>query len=281
MDAMLKYVFRLAFISFLIGSLGLVYYFQKNQSLSPVMATIDDFRTVQEPVNALVLNTATADIAFTYSNLSEVTVRLVGEINEKARNQLKLDTQMTGSTLRISVEEPEFFGFSFGPQMHLQLQVTVPSKQYERIAIYTSTGDIHTSQVESSGCDIETATGDVSVEGFKGKQITVSSSTGDLKLREIQGNAALDSETGSVEMLEWTELTQDVTIETSTGDISIRARKTPPAAQLDLTSSTGEVTVDWTDLQYREKEEHRILATLGSGGPRVIARSSTGDISIQ
>jgi lia operon protein LiaG len=76
-------------------------------------------------------------------------------------------------------------------------------------------------------------------------------------------------------------LSYPVEIDTDTGDVRISVGKPPAAAIVSLESDTGDVTLNWPALSYEVKEEHRVQGSVGTGGPTLSVRSSTGDIRIQ
>ncbi len=282
MDAMFKKVFRLALVCFLVGAVGLVYYFQKNQTWYSGMEPVNEQRTVQEQVKSLELDTATVDLDIVAGDRSDIGVRLSGEVNRKRKDALRLITEMRGDgTLYIAVKEPNHLGFSFGPDHDLRLEVIIPNRELERITVKSNTGDVHASALTAGVSSFETDTGDLALEGIKGNHLQATSHTGDLQLRQIEAKVDVGNDTGDVKIIDLAELKQDITIQTATGDVSIDARNTPAAAQIDLMTDTGDVNVKWSGLDYQEKDESEVRATIGTGGPRIEVSSSTGDISIR
>lgn len=269
-------------LSFFAGTAGLLYYFSKHESWTINMISYNKQQVIDaNAVSAIDIDADTADVAFTVSNLDKISVRLVGEIKEDMQKDLRFDTY-TGQfgTLGVKVDVPEDFGFTFGPTGSLQLQVIVPQKLYEQVRIKTLTGDVHTSRLEAAAYSFQSVTGDLELEGFTGKDLHIDTETGDITARAIEAKVNASSQTGEVE-LQFAKLTDDVLLDTETGDIELRLDNQPAAVQLDIQSDTGEIRAELSNLHIEAKDEHRLIGSIGDGGPRVHAKSSTGDIELR
>jgi lia operon protein LiaG len=267
MKRMLKRLLLLGFVCFLLGAGGLLYYFSKYGMLQINMVTFDEQHVLDaKGLTSVEMETETADIAFTVGNLEQISVRLVGEINENRGKDLQFQPVLTeNGTLQIRVDEPEHIGFSFGPSGSLQLQVIVPQKVYDQVRIKTITGDVHASMLEANICKLQSVTGDMELEGFKGKELTVKTQTGDLTGREIEAQVDIETQTGDAE-LQLAKLSQNVSVGSQTGELLISLKNPPDAAQFDLRSDTGEIKAELPNLHVEQQDEQRLKGFIGNGG---------------
>jgi lia operon protein LiaG len=286
MGRLLKKLALLAFLSLLIGVSGLAYLFGKDQAWPIHKSGIHEEKRVDgKRVKRLEIKTATADVRLSRSPDENIHIELLGEAYKQAAHEsfLRVEETLSGE-LDIEVIEAKRFFLTFGSLRDLELHVALPETEYEQLQVSTSTGDIESSdELKEKQLKLATSTGEIVINGYSGDELTVSSSTGDMRLININSGVIIESSTGSVEELQLRELSKDVRIETSTGDIHIRANNLPESASFDLESNTGELEVALSNLNVAHKSEHRLNATLGSGngGPNIRVRSSTGDITFQ
>lgn len=277
-----KRLFRLSLLLFILGASGLVWLFSKQEFFTFSMQKVDEQRTIDQVVKRLELTTDTADVSITASNLSSPSVRLVGEVSQRQKERLQFLSEVTpDGTLRVEVREQLHVDLFFPGNGSLQLQVLLPEAIYEKISMETATGDIKSQALQAKKAKIHSSTGDVELDGFTGDLLDVETDTGDMNLASIRSSVKIDSSTGEVNKLVLPELVNDVEIETDTGDVRVWVAKQPAAATLTLESDTGDVGADWAPLSYEAKEEHLLKASVGTGGPTLSVKSSTGDIRIQ
>lgn len=87
-----------------------------------------------------------------------------------------------------------------------------------------------------------------------------------MSLREITSEVNIDSQTGDVDQLQLTELSRDVVIKTSTGEVSVLMKTPPVAAQIDLQSSAGEVEAEIPNIVTSKRDENYLRGTIGTEG---------------
>ncbi|WNC16685.1 DUF4097 family beta strand repeat-containing protein [Brevibacillus brevis] len=275
-----KRLFGISLLLFVVGVSGLVWLFSKQEMFAVSLKPVDEQRTITETVKSLDLATDTVDVLIERSSQPSVSVRLVGEVDERQRYQLTSDISPDGK-LTVAVTEQMHINMFFWGNGHLQLHVLLPDAAYDQIALKTETGDIRSMALQSRQARIRTSTGDIDLDGFSGERLEVQTETGDMRMQGIKAQVSVESSTGDVNKLELTELVHDADIRTDTGDVRISVEKKPSAARLELASDTGDVQADWPNLTYERREEQHVTATVGTGGPALSVRSSTGDIRIQ
>lgn len=278
-----KTILKLGLFCFLVGAVGLIYYFSKYQNLQPNMVPYDQQVTLDaKEVRNIEIETILTDVSFTVSNLNQISVRLVGNVRDKKKERLKFEHQVApDGTLQINVEEPVNAGINFGPGSRLHLQVNIPQKQYEQVKIQTSMADIRASALEASYYTLRSNMGNIEIDGFKGKELNVETDTGDIRAKAVDSKVELKSDTGNIENLVLARLTNAVSVETDTGDITIVLKTKPQATSLNLRSDTGDISSNLSDINYDVKEEHELQGSIGTNGAVVKVRSSTGDITLE
>lgn len=232
-----------------------------------------------------------SDIRIVRTSSAEIQIRLTGEYPKYADPFVLLNASIDSNrTLNAQIRmRPQF---PIGVDLNLittllkghggifpTVTVELPEKKYESISVKSNTGDIFLASVESAAATAETDTGDIELEGFRGDRLQVSSKTGDMRLQQVQGEVALESNTGDVE-LHLGALERNVSAKTDTGDVVFSA-KPPFAAQLDLHSDTGRISANVPVANLENREKHQLKANVGIGGPLVKIRSATGDITVE
>ncbi|MGN7468419.1 DUF4097 family beta strand repeat-containing protein [Brevibacillus sp. SAFN-007a] len=277
-----KKLFGISLLLFVVGVCGLVWLFSKQEYFAFSLKKIEEQRTIEQPFQSVVVEAGTADLVMMPTTAAQATVRLTGELSEQQKEWLQLTSEVTADgTLRVQVQEKLHVTLFYPGSGELKLEIRLPEKAYESIRLETATGDITSGALTAKTGEVFSDTGDVELTGYAGERLEVQTDTGDVKLADIRARLDIDSSTGQIDKLVLPELTHDVTIRTDTGDVRILVEKQPEAAQLELESDTGDIEVNWAPLSYAKKEERSIEASIGTAGPKLSVKSSTGDIRIQ
>ncbi|MGG0935371.1 DUF4097 family beta strand repeat-containing protein [Brevibacillus centrosporus] len=277
-----KKLFGLCLLLFIIGVAGLGWLFSKQEQFAFSLKTIDEARTIEQKVKALDLSVDTTDVLIKKSDTGSTMVRLVGETAEDDVDRIQFDSNVDADgMLRVSVRKPMQFKPFFMGNGQLRVEVMLPEAVYDSISLETATGDIKSEAIAAKEANVTSSTGDIDIAGFTGDRLTLDTDTGDMKLLNIQSALTIESSTGDVSKLVLSELSHDVDIRTDTGDIRLSTEKKPAEAKLELQTDTGDISVDWPGLNYEQKEEHYVKASIGSGGSILSVKTSTGDIRIQ
>ncbi|RNB54377.1 hypothetical protein EDM57_17060 [Brevibacillus gelatini] len=275
-------LFGLSLLLFVVGVCGLIWLFARQEHFVFSLKKLEDVRVIEQPFKAVSIETATADLVITPTKTAQATVRLTGEISEQHKERLQLTSEVTeDGTLRVQLQEKLFVSLFYPGSEDLRLEIMLPEKEYESIRLETATGDIKSGVLTAKTGKVSSGAGDVDLTGYAGERLDVRTDTGDLKLAGIRATLNVYSSTGEIDKLVLPELTQDVTVRTDTGDVRIEVEKLPEAAQLELASDVGDIEVQWANLSFAKREEQNIKASVGTGGPKLAVKSSTGDIRIQ
>ncbi|MGE5701825.1 MAG: DUF4097 family beta strand repeat-containing protein [Clostridia bacterium] len=283
MKRIVRYVFLLSLLLFLIGASGLAYLYARHPEIvfhqvnqTPIQ---EEKRFDASKVKGLAISTDTTDISVVSGEGKEVIVRLTGQISGSRKNGLRFETGLTPEQqVTVDLEHQVQFGFNMGMSSSLDLQIVVPPKLYEELKITTSTGDIELKNVQANTMHVETSTGTVNVFASKGKEMEITTSTGDVEVTDSQAAYNIQSDTGDITLKQ--KLEQNVTINTSTGDVVCKLTRVPEAFRVDAESSTGDVDTEMVVQLEEKRTENSYFGTKGSNGPVVDIRSTTGSIRI-
>ncbi|MGG4497902.1 DUF4097 family beta strand repeat-containing protein [Brevibacillus reuszeri] len=277
-----KKIFGISLLLFLLGASGLVWMFTKQDYFSFSLAQVNEERTIQEAFTSVDVATGTVDVVITPSSLPTASVRLVGEASDQQMERMQFASKvLPDGTLKVDVNEKLHVNLFFPVSGRLQLELYLPEKDYEKLALNTATGDIKASKLSVKKTNIVSSTGDVELDGLSGESLDIQTDTGDMKLSGIRSAVQIQTTTGEIDSLLLPELVHNVSIESETGDIRIKVDQEPAAANLDLSTETGSIKTSWKLLSYELKSEKKVTGSIGTGGPTVNVRTTTGDIRIQ
>lgn len=142
-----------------------------------------------------------------------------------------------------------------------------------------SSGDVRLLGAEGS-CKVNSSSGDVEVD-FNGNtgQVNVESSSGKITVKELDGSAVLDSTSGNIEA-EFTGFLDDSKLEASSGEIDVELPR-DASFMLDARTASGRIQVDFPITVTGEIKKDRISGSVGTAGPSLEIKTSSGDISIR
>lgn len=286
MIRILKYVFLLSLLLFIVGAAGLVYSYVKYPDIPFGAVAVKKIEEQKEfeakGITVLKVETDTPDVSVISGKDDVIRANLSGELTDRQKNALMFEASQTNEgELSIDLKrgtDIDIFPFQFNGGV--KLVITVPQKQFERIELVTGTGDVRMKDMSAKLVFLETSTGTVDVKNGTAQDITISTSTGDIRLSDSKGKMKLETDTGDISATFSKKLEQDLDIDTSTGDVAVQLEELPKALRTELESSTGEVTARITGLQTDRQREHSFKAAYGTDGPLIQIQTSTGDIAL-
>lgn len=287
MRGLIAKIALLALVAFLVGVGGLIFLAVRSHSMPVEQTVIHEEKTIEATkLTHLDVETDTADIQVTQSQDNLIHVQLKGEAYgtyKQLSNDARLRVEETGNNgVNIVVTESDFFPISFMTIRDLRLEVAIPAKQYDQLRLASSTGNVGIEPtVTAANMSLHTSTGDIALGGFTGVELKVGTDTGNMELQQVASDeVTVNSSTGDLEELELLRLTKELKAESSTGDIAVRMAKLPESLNLTMRSDTGDMEAELPGLSFGEKDEHKITATRGTGGPKIEMESSTGNLKI-
>ncbi|WP_281883533.1 DUF4097 family beta strand repeat-containing protein [Paenibacillus sp. YYML68] len=225
----------------------------------------------------LKLELTSTDVELLPSSGSEIEFELHGKGSSRYVKQVKLEVEPKGSTLYATVERPS--GTSFGSSLELTLTARIPEKQWESIIVRTESGDMMLSELQAQAIELQTSSGDIEVEQFVAEKLSFRTNSGDVAIEGAEASRVKgETSSGNVE-LELEQLTQDVELNTMSGNVSVMVEAEPASLSLDFEGSSGEGEVDWPSMSHFERSENgnQLRGTVGDGAAKLKVRTKSGD----
>jgi len=144
--------------------------------------------------------------------------------------------------------------------------------------LYTSGGGIEVGNV-AGNVQAKTSGGSVSVD-HAGGDVYIRSSGGGIDIGEAAGTVDAETSGGSINAKLAQQPKADSRLSTSGGGITV-AIAPSVAVELDAHTSGGDVTTDVPITIQGRQNESSIAGKINGGGPRLVLRSSGGDIRIR
>jgi hypothetical protein len=147
------------------------------------------------------------------------------------------------------------------------------------VSLNSGSGDITASGVRGTRLRLETGSGNVTVTDAKAAEFHVETGSGDIDATSAEGDD-LSFETGSGNVdVALTATFRSVTIETGSGDVTL---KVPPTAgaEVDLDTGSGDIDLGGLTLQVRRIEHDHVTGTLGDGRGRLSVETGSGNVRL-
>jgi hypothetical protein len=258
------------------------------------------------------LSTDVGSVAVTGTSNNEVSV--VAELwgSERDVNEFEITADQTGSGVDVKGRSKRGHGFwNFGSN-NLDIRYTISVPREYNLEMNTSGGNVSVSTVKgtvkggTSGgnidvmkvegpVDLRTSGGNLHAEGITGKldmetsggevrvtgvvgDVDVSTSGGDIRLSDVDGKVRAETSGGDV-AVRLKSANKGIYVETSGGNIELAMAKNSNA-NIDASTSGGEVICDLPITMSGKISENRIKGAINGGGATVHARTSGGDIRI-
>ncbi len=256
------------------------------------------------------LDASMGDVDIKSWDKQEVYVKILG--NQKAEDKVDFSFDNNDNEVNITAKKKgSFLNFLWGNGIKLKFEISVPANFNNYIR--TSGGDIHFEGIKgdqvlkTSGGDIwvgmsdgdikvSTSGGDINLDGSKGT-IDLSTSGGDIMGRNFSGSLSCSTSGGDIKLigsnsyvnaetsggdidLSYTGENKGIELSTSGGEISLML----PAdfnASANLKTSGGSIDCDFKGNNAVKISSSRYEADFNSGGAKLIAKTSGGDITVK
>ncbi|WP_312472043.1 DUF4097 family beta strand repeat-containing protein [Neobacillus sp.] len=275
---MKKYSIVAAILGLVIGVIGVVAYGYTHDNYSTV--TIDETKTINaKDINKIVLESSLASVHFSPTKSDDITVHLHGGTSKK---DLVFSVNTSGDTAKIEIRKKNDHLFQFSPfgfmTNELQADVEVPQKMYSELKGHSQAGSITVEQISANHFDLDSSAGSIKANDLKG-DVTAHSSAGSMKLTNIEGKLDLTDSAGSIDV-QLKAISHDIYASSSAGSVRIVTEHQPESLQMNLQTSAGHVDVNLSNVSYNTKDRDRVIASIGSGGPKLKLQSSAGSVSV-
>lgn len=254
-------------------------------------------------VKNITIKSGSTDIKMKQGTGDDVQVQLRGIGNvENLMQKYQFVVEQQGDTAHIEfIQENESLTrkfFRFQSSSSLTLEIQVPKKLYEELQVDIASGSVsiqdfqgkivgleaksgrlELKNIEASRAELRVASGEVEVSSLKSDELIAEGQSGSFDMENISGALRLNLSSGSAD-LRFAELTKDVDIDVSSGEVTLYAPKSS-SFEFDGRAASGDINVDFPNLNVQTQEDHELRGQVGSGGPTVRMGASSGDIEVK
>lgn len=275
----LNKVFVGALLVFLVGAVGTAYLFFRGGTPFHPVAVNQSQEFAAESLRNLVIDTNSMDISLVKSRTDQLAVRLSGNASQHVADSFQFETKAEGDTLHIKLPQNSLIDIGVN-YSDVRLEVQIPEQTLEQITIDSGFGDIHVEQLQAGQLNIN-SNGDIYVHNFSGQEVVIHSHVGDIALDRVQAKMDITSSVGDIK-LDLQQVTDDIAINsTGVGDVKVRLSERPTALQVDLQTTVGEISSKLPDARLEMNGRQKLVASIGTDGPLLKIRTTTGDIKIE
>ena len=252
-------------------------------------------KLVVAPGGTLTLRTDIGSVTIRGGSGNEVSVLADMHGKESDVSRFFITADQSGNDVQVKgqFQEKARSWFRSVNNFDVQFVITVPHEY--NVDVHTSGGTVEVSAVKGT-LNGGTSGGDIKVHEIEGP-ISMETSGGDIRLVALTGDADVKTSGGSIDAesvngrvdartsggnvrLKISGENKGIHAETSGGNIELSIPKAV-GAQLDLSTSGGDVTCDMPVTVSGKIREDNIKGTVNGGGSEVYAHTSGGNISLR
>jgi len=244
---------------------------------SMYLSSYDDLQLIKEksfnisPGKNLLVDITSGDVKVTYWDKDEVYIKIFG--NENAMEKMNFNMDGTEEMIKITGKKKSSISSWFS-NMNVEVEIKVPAQF--NLDISTAGGDIKCGGITGNAL-LNTSGGDIWADRFSGL-INASTSGGDIYL--FCNDAQINAETSGGDInLEYEGLNKGIDLSTSGGDIEVKVQKEFNAS-MELSTSGGDVSCSLNMSNVKKSSGSRLIGDLNSGGQKLSAHTSGGDITV-
>lgn len=277
----------------------------------------DEHKTVEgEKVASVQISTSSTDVNLLKSNDDQIHVDFTGQVKNGGfgGGDYQVNTALSGDVLKVEVEREWSFQIGFTNERNLRLDVRLPEKVFNELAVSTSSGDIEAKGLKAETVVLRSSSGDIQGGDIQGKSLKFRTSSGDMLLQNLIGRLYAETSSGEVGLRKWTgesleaesssgnllmsdltgkvkansssgelrigmsALQENIDLSTSSGNVEVRLPSNS-YMKLNFRSSSGEANVEFP-MQISRQEKGSFIAEIGTGGPSVRVDTSSGDLRV-
>lgn len=223
------------------------------------------------PGKNLLVELNSGDVKVTYWNKSEVSIKIWGD--DDAQEKMIFSVEGNGEEIKVTGKKKSS-SFSWFSSIDVEVEIKVPSEF--NLEISTAGGDIKCGGIKGKA-NLNTSGGDVWADKFSG-DLNASTSGGDIFL--FCNDAQINAETSGGDInMEYEGENKGIDLSTSGGDIEVKVAKEFKAS-MELSTSGGDVSCSLSMTNIKKASGSRLIGDLNSGGEKLSAHTSGGDITV-
>ncbi|PWA10666.1 hypothetical protein DCC39_10885 [Pueribacillus theae] len=268
-----------------IGGLGMFITGTTSFSVGP-KAQIDEEKQMNaDNITNLDIKVDVGKVRIKESKGDKIDVHFHGKTAKHAKK--KFDVKSESGTLNVTalIGKNETFnipylniGFDYNKD-YPTLDIHVPKKTFEKIAIKADVGEIHLGDIDVKALNAANEVGQIVVEKFNGDSARLSSSVGMVKVKSAVGKIDVRTETGTIEVT-MEKMTENLNATSEVGEVKVMLKEVPTDLKLDLASEVGRAKVKGLT-GFDNLSGGNIKSSIGENGPTLKVRTEVGAISVR
>ncbi|WP_459501037.1 DUF4097 family beta strand repeat-containing protein [Bacillus sp. C1] len=251
-----------------------------------------DFKTQQKSISAsgidnIDINSDLVGIKIHPSQDGKIHANIAGKASRLADYDATISSK--GQSIEIHTVEKNGGASALSLTKTIALHVYLPEKDFKKIAISTKMSSLHVnSNLHTKKLEFTSSLGNLDVQRFTGEKFTVNTG-GHVRINKLSGDVNIKSNSGNIQINEWSHLLANSEIYTNKGNVQIGANKLPSSLSLDLHSNgyietNLDITNSNTENHWKQSGINKISGSIGQkteNTPKATISSDTGKISIK
>jgi hypothetical protein len=151
----------------------------------------------------------------------------------------------------------------------------------DRARIQTASGSVQVVDVAADELHLRTTSGTIEGRAIKTDAMNVEADSGGIELAEVEARRfSIHTESGNVDLAARLQRTQQATIESVSGDVTLRVGKLAP---FDLEANTDSGSVKALDGSFKVEQKEKTDATVhrGTGGADLDVKTASGTVVLK
>jgi lia operon protein LiaG len=157
--------------------------------------------------------------------------------------------------------------------------VEVSDVEGTELNIDTGSGDVRVTTANSENITIDTGSGNVTGTGLTATDLSVDTGSGSIELTSVRASR-LNMDTGSGDVdVELESDTNDIVVDTGSGNITI-AVPSGFGSAVNLSTSSGDVETD-LEIQVTRRNQEHLVGRIGDGQGRMTIETGSGNVRLK
>lgn len=212
---------------------------------------------------------------------SNATVQIVPTTDEvttvsysgKKKRKVKFDFQakVKGDNLSVVLKEKRRGFMNFGASSRgIELIVSVPEKEYNKIQVETDNGRIKMEALQGKEFILATDNGRIELKNIDAVKLSANTDNGDISFVDVEGEITAGTDNGHITM-KALQLDQTIELKTDNGRIEIQVAEEPTNAVINAKTDNGRIEI------FGNRNEH---TTFGKGEHVIKLTTDNGRITV-